>query len=637
MGKGNLVRKKIRSASFLCLCLLWQLAAAGSLCSQQPKPAVASQENVKTPSAAAEEELRKGAREQQITRILSLLKTTAYDAQNWPDATAASRFQAQTADVLWDADADIARGLLVKAWERAGTVEDPKSERSRFRNDSQRIGARREVILVARSRAPELARKWLDQMAQEAEQTKTERGAFDDRTPRSTLLLQMALQVVDEDPNAAASLLIESLQDGISFAFQQGLIRIQEKNVDLAHSVFRAALSRLRTVGMLDPNELLILHAYMFTPGRVVAANTDADPGHIKLAVGRNPSQIVAAAQLNPALAAEFLQLAANLLIRAPLPATTADPTLEARLQLSVIKTLMGPVSKHFPELAVVLKTRAQQIATDARFSTARQSAPANMPASLPGETSVKYADRRVDLLEEAAQNESYTLGRDIAFAKAALATSVEKYSRGWDLAGKIEDRTLRDNVRNWLTYRASLQSINVNNLERAYELAGKNTDPIQRPASLIVGAQRLLKAKNTTRAGQWLQEARLLIRKVEPDEDSVHVAFGISAAFGKFDKGTAFETLSEAVRQLEKVTVGSGDEDRAPSANRFSGLETPADFTYGTNGFSLRAAIDTFGPEQFEDVLGIVDRIPQPALHGMAIMTLCQKYLKASDVRPPG
>ncbi|HEX6283292.1 MAG TPA: hypothetical protein VFZ71_00395 [Pyrinomonadaceae bacterium] len=493
------------------------------------------------------------------------------------------------------------------------------------------------MLLVARKRAPELARKWLEQMAQEAEQAKSERGAFDDRTPRSTLLLQMALHIVDEDPNAAASLLIESLQDGISFGFQRVLIRIQEKNVELSHNVFRAALSRLRINGMLDPNELLILYAYLFTPGRVVAANTGADAGHIQLAVGRNRPQIVAAAQLNPTLATEFLQLAANLLINAPLPATTADPAQAARAQFSTINTLMGPISERLPELAVALQTRAQQIATDARFSTVPKSAPTNTPPSLPGETSATYADRRVDLLVEAARNESYTLGRDIAYAKAALATTVEKYSRGWDLAGKIEDRTLRDNVRNWLTYRASLHSINANNLERAYELAGKNTDPIQRPAILIVGAQRLIKAKDTTRAGPWLQEARSLISKVEPDEDSVHVILGISSAFGKFDKVTAFEVFSEAVRQLGKVTPGRRDEDRVPSVNRFSGLETPADFTYGTEGFSLRAAIEAFGPEQFEDVLGLVNRIPQPELHGMAIMTLCRKYLKATDAGPPG
>jgi len=382
---------------------------------------------------------------------------------------------------------------------------------------------------------------------------------------------------------------------------------------------------------MLDPNELLILYAYLYTPGRILAANTDGNAGHMQVAVGRNRPQIAAAAQLNPALALDFLQLAANLLISAPAPATTANPDLAARSQLTAINTLMGHVSERLPELAVALQTRAQQISTEARLNTVPQPAPPNTPASLPGETSATYAERRVDLLEEAARNENYTIGRDIAYAKAALATTVQNYARGWNIADKIEDNSLRDNVKNWLTYRTTLHFVSQNNLDKAYELAAKNNDPIQRAASLVVGAQQLIKTKDTTRANQWLLEARSLLRKVDPDETSVHVAFGMVSAFGKFDRVTAFEVLAEAVRQMGKTALGPKDEDRAPLLKRFSGFESLADFTYGTEGFSLRAAIGAFGPEQFEDVLGIVNRITPAELHGLAIIELSKKYLKAT------
>jgi hypothetical protein len=234
--------------------------------------------------------------------------------------------------------------------------------------------------------------------------------------------------------------------------------------------------------------------------------------------------------------------------------------------------------------------------------------------------------------LEEAARNENFTIGRDIAYAKAALATTVDNYPRGWKLAGKIDDGSLRENMKNWLTYRATLHFVSQNNLDKAYELAAKNNDSIQRAASLVVGAQQLIKIKNTTRANQWLLEARSLHRKVDPDENSVHVAFGIVAAFGKFDRVTAFEVLGEAVRQMEKTTLGPADEDRVPLLKRFSGFESSADFTYGTEGFSLRAAIGAFGPEQFEDVLGIVNRITPAELHGLAIIELSRKYLKATQ-----
>jgi hypothetical protein len=626
------MKSKLWSIAFIVICTVWQSAPFARSVSTPNSPPQESQKNAKSRPTSADEELQKRLREQQVTRILAVLSATADNAKTWTDAAAASKVQAQIADVIWNADGEIARGYLIKAWETTGKIETPKRERSPFRNQSPRTEARREVILVARKRAPDLTKKWLQQMADESEQDQRDHGAFDDRTPRSTLLLQMALQIVQDDPEAAASLVIDSLQDGISFGFQQVLIRIQEKNVELSQRVFRTALSRLRTAGMLDPNELLILYAYLYTPGRIVAANTDGNTGHVQLAVGRNQPQIAAAAQLNPALALDFLQLAANLLISAPLPATTANPPLAARSQLSAINTIVGPVSERLPELAVALQTRAQQISTEARANTVQQSAPANTPASLPGETSSSYAERRVDLLEDAARNENFSIGRDIAYAKAALATTVENYSRGWNLAGKIDDASLRENVKNWLTYRATLHFVSQNNLDKAYELTAKNNDPIQRAAGLVVGAQQLIKIKDTTRANHWLLEARSLLRKVDPNDTSVHVAFGIVAAYGKFDRVTAFEVLGEAVRQMAKTTIGPDDEDRAPLLKNFSGFESLADFTYGTEGFSLRAAIGAFGPEQFEDVLSIVNRITPAELHGLAIIELSSKYLKATQ-----
>lgn len=625
------MKTNLWSLVFIVICTLWQTAPAGGHVFTQHSSQVGAQKTAKPQPASADEELKKRIREQQVTRILAVLSGVANDARNWTDAAAASKVQAQIADVMWEADSDIARSYLIRAWETAGKVELPKREPSPFRNQSPRTDARREVILVARKRAPDLSKKWLQQMAQESEQDQHDRGAFDDRTPRSTLLLQMALQIVQDDPEAAAGLVIESLQDGVSFGFQQVLIRIQEKNIELSQRVFRAALSRLKTDGMLDPNELLILYAYLYTPGRTTAANTDGNAGHIQIAVGRNPPQIAAAAQLNPTLALDFLQLAANLLVNAPLPATAANPSLAARSQLSAISTIMGPISERLPELAVALRTRAQQISTEAQLNTVPQSAPANTPPSLPGETSASYAERRVDLLEEAARNENFTLGRDIAYAKAALATTPQNYARGWSLAGKIDDGSLRDNLRNWLAYRATLYFVSQNNLDKAYELAAKNDDPIQRAASLVVGAQQLIKIKDTTRANQWLLEARSLIRKGEPDESSVHVAFGIVSAFATLDKVTAFEVLSEAVRQMGKTSIGSADEDRVPQLKRFSGFDSSADFTYGTEGFSLRTAVGAFGSEQFEDVLGIVNRITPAELQGMAIIELSKKYLKST------
>jgi hypothetical protein len=425
--------------------------------------------------------------------------------------------------------------------------------------------------------------------------------------------------------------MIESLVDGVSFGIHDALVRLQEKNFELAQRVFRAALARLRSAGMLDTNELLVLYGYLYTPGRVLAARSAEEPGVIHLAVGRNKPQIAAAAQLNPALAGEFLLLAYNLLISAPMPAATANPAQATRSYLSAIHAIVGPLSERFPEQAAALRARAQQLSTDDGFTSAPRPATPAWPEPKAGESNEDYNSRRVDALEDIAVNERSSLARDIAFANAALATTVETYSRGWDLAGRVDDLTLRDNLRNWLTYRAALNSINNDNLDKAYELSLKDTDPSQQAAILAVGAQRLLKQKDNARAADWLLKARTALKKAAADDSSVHVALGLVSAYAKLDSLISFDALSDAVRLMSKTNLSARDDDRAPLSKKFSGLTMPPDFTYGTEGFSLKAAINSFGPSEFEDVLAEIRKIASPELRGQATILLCRKSLAST------
>src|SRR5687767_13271250 len=226
-------------------------------------------------------------RQQLLKRIIELLDSTAHEAKKWDDKQVAARTLAQIADLIWDHNGENAREYLKGAWSAAAKVEEPKRERSRVVNPSVRNAVRRDVLIVARKRAPEFAATWLEEMVEESKSAeKTDRGTFDDRSARSAVLLQMANQLLADNPKGAAELLIESLRDGISFNLQTALLRLQEKDVSLSESVFRAAVARLRTAGMSDPNELLTLYAYLYTPGRVFAANTSDNRNQVQLALG---------------------------------------------------------------------------------------------------------------------------------------------------------------------------------------------------------------------------------------------------------------------------------------------------------------------------------------------------------------
>ena len=568
---------------------------------------------------------------QLLRRIVDVLDATADEAKTWDDKTVAARTQAKIADLIWDANPENARDYLKAAWTTAARIEEPKQDRSTFVNPSVRNAVRRDVLLVARKRAPELAAAWLEELLEDSKSGENkERGTFDDRSARSAVLLQMANDVVAENPRAAADLLVESLRDGISFNFQTILLRIQEKNAALAESVFRAALKRLGSVGLSDPNELLVLYSYLYTPGRVYGANTSDSRNRVQLAVGGAGVSVPAARQ-NPALALEFLNLASDLLLSAPM--TPSDnPQLAARSLVSVIGVLLRVVNEQLPDKAALLRARAQQLDAEAQFSIVPAPRKSDMPEVRPGESKESFAERRVDLLEETAARGRDVLTRDIGYASAAVATTVERYERGLTLAGKIDDKNLREGVRSWLIYRAVLHLIATGDLDEAQRLNLKNDDAIPRAICYVVGAQKLANSGDKTRAGEWLREAGAIVKRSEPNESVTRIALGIVSTYGRFDTQSALEWLVFAVKLTRTAAPASLNDDQAPALKRLSGITPVVDVGSATRGFSLQSAVAALPREQFEQVLYILNDITPREARGIAVLTLCSMYLRATQ-----
>jgi hypothetical protein len=640
-GKHRASVKRCKLILLGISCLSICLAPSARLCTAQEGRDAAVQTpakpKAKNPAKKPDAEASVEEPSRLTTRIADVLRSTADGAKKWKDERAAARVQSEVADLIWEIDPINARSLLISAWDKAASASDEKRrERSAYRNDSAQTNTRREVLMVARKRAPDLAKRWLDELAEETERNKQERGVFDDRTPRSTILLEMALAIAPQDAKAAAALAADSLQDGISFGLQNVLLAIQQQEFELAEQVFRRALQRLKVAGMMDPNELLILYSYLYTPGRVQAANTSENRGTFSLAVIQNKPQVRAAAQQSPALALDFLKVAADVLINAPIPATTGDVEANARAQLSVIGTLLPEIAKQLPEQAGALRQRALQMESDARFSSTPAPRQPDRPELRPGEKIEDYAERRIDLMEENAKKESNPLRRDILFAEAAIATNAARFERGWTLAGNIQDETLRADLKNWLTYRATLHFLQAGEFDRGYQLLSKNSEQAQRAASLVVGAQRLIKAKEVTRARDWLQEAQALLKKAEMDENWTRIALGIVTSYGQFDKWGALDALNEGVKVMGRFPVEASADERVPQVKKFS-VKTVSDITFGTSGFGWRAAAGAFAPEQFENVIDVLAKIESPEARGVAIVALCRKLLKTETQARPG
>lgn len=563
------------------------------------------------------------------SRVLDVLRETADDAKSWDDAKISAQVQARIADIVWDIDPPSAETYLTRAWEKSKGVEESDEKANEYRNESLRVEASREVLLVARKRSPVLAKKWLIELTNLAEEDfqKRNNGHFDDRTARSAVLLQMAMQTTAENPEAAAALAIESLRDGISFGLQEVLTAIQEKNPELAQNVLRTALQRLQTAGIQSPNEILTLYSYVYTPGQIFAASNFANPGQSVVSVARNRPQIRAMAELNPGLALDFLRVAAEALIRLPYPADEKN----AREQTDVMNTILRRIGNAFPQQSQALQERLTAILGSTNYSPVSNSPREGVVPHRKGEKADDYRSRLIDDLVERAEKESNPLRRDILYAQAALKTNAEIFERGKSIAEKIQDKEFREQIISFVIYRKTLDEIKLNNLDNAYKILGKNSNLKQRAASLIVGANKLKEQKDTVRLNYWLSDAGKLFSKAEKsDEDWIKIGFGLTNAYTEIDKVESSKVFHQTAKLIDEETEIEISDDTAPLANGFSGIDF-INFLYDTKGFSLKSAVSSFSKEDFEDALAGLKKIKNSKTRGFGILALSEKYLKDS------
>ncbi len=568
------------------------------------------------------------AQESLNLRIIEVLHQTANEAKGWDNVKVSSQIQAQIADLIWDFDAISAKSYLIRAWDKAKQATESDEKTNQYRNSSNRIDVSQSVLLVARKREPELAEKWLKELSDLAEEDfeKRNKGLFDDRTARSAVLLQIAMQVVETDVEAAASLAIESLRDGISFGFQAVLIKIQIKNPELAVQVFRAALQRINTTGITNANEIQILYSYLYTPGIVSTTANSTSQGASTISVTRNQNPATPLAQLYPALAQEFLQSAAQAILRMPFLISETNPETAAREQYGIINTILFRLGNSSPELSNALRERLAAIRANANF--APDSPASNFTPINQGEKLEDYKERLLDELLEKAEKINNSLERDIFIAQGVLRSDAEQFEKAKSIAEKIEEKELRQQIIYFLIYRKSLDLIAKDQISDAYKLLQKNGEPRQRAAILIVGGQKLIEQKDTQQAREWLREADKLFEKNNgSDEDWINIGFGMASIYSELDNIEAVNILNKCAKLIKKDSKNY-NMDKAPLAVSFSGLNY-SDFTHGTKNFSLNSAIKAFPKENFEDVLTALGEISNPQAKGQGIIVLSLKYLK--------
>jgi hypothetical protein len=574
------------------------------------------------------------------SRARDLAASVADQALKWDDKQAAVRVLAQAADLLWRDNPERARAWLTRAWETTAELADEAADSSirRFRNTSSQSQARAAVLIVAQKYDRPLADRLLNELADESKQPQhaVRRGVFDDRTPRSEQLLNMALAVVEREPAAAADLAERSLVDGVSFQLQSLLIQLRLRDEAAANRVFDAAVNRL-AVSSTNLSEAQVLASYLFTPGRVVGSSG----GAMALAVGtQTPALANTPAESDLTRTRRFLSVMQRILLSMPVPATTAAPAQSTQEFVTLSASLGNGFRRYAPELWPPVELRLAQLMPALTPAPAEHRMPAPARERIATGQAAGADEKELNRLyaeglEETAEKEQDPIARKLAFMRAALATTPEDLERGRRLAGKIDEDELRGQVISFLAYRAALRHLERGKVDEAVKV-GVEARPIARAIILITAAQRTTAGHIDDSPAQilgrrfqaldYLADAeKVLNRDAVPA--ALHVRLGLVAALAPLDAQRAFAAFSLAITAINQDDSFDPAANSAPRIVELAG-DSPSLLPGIRSGYGFRDAVAPLAQTDFDGVVLAAAKLSAPAVRGTCMMEIARSVL---------
>jgi hypothetical protein len=547
----------------------------------------------------------------------------------------------EAADLLWD-ETPSARGWLIKAWDLIEQVDERENsgELRRIWRGSQRSSLQTRILTVTRKHDPQLAERFLQALETDKTDEKRERGVFDDRTARSEQLLRLALAAMDANPASALSLAERSLQDGISFNLQTVLLRLRQKDPNLANRLFDSTLARL----MNSPStfsENQILASYLFKPGEVLAQLPN---GNTSVAVVQTRQPAQTPAEADPDRARRFLTVVQHMMLSVPLPIEEQNPQAGEFVLLAA--SLAPPFQIYAPELWPSIQARSAQFAAKLPPQATRPSSSdaENVSEALRSGASAGEINRLlVTALEKDAERQSNPIARKLKFAEAALATEAKDFDRGKGLAGRIEnDDELRDQIVRLLSYRAAMTFLNDNNLRSAEEAALLIPSSSERALALIAVAQKLAAfnpqseeerlhvATNRQHAIELLFEADKSLKREGGSAQIAKIRLGKIAVSNLVDITQAFSDFEQAIVAINRLDKFDPTDGSAPRFGIEGFPTTNLTIPRLEFGFGFRNALEPLIKEDFDLTAATVERLSSPSVRGTCRLEIARQVLQS-------
>jgi hypothetical protein len=496
---------------------------------------------------------------QRRSLAMSLLQSLAIEARSYRDEPLRARVQARIADALWDEDKENARSLFRRAWEVAEVVEKDATQNSgnavpgrlaANRPARPRTNLRREILELAARRDPALGEQFLAKLTakDEAPRTDPATNRAEISAAEMTERLRLANGFLESDNIERALQFADPALVRATTGSIQFLSALRDKNPAAADQRFAALLSMAASDPASDANTVSLLTSYAFTPSIYLMVSPTGIPSS-------NSYLPHPAPDLAPALRRNFLQTAANILLR---PFAQLDQSSAGRAGTYFIASRLLPLFHQFaPDLAPAISAQLAALGPEASRATADAGA-SSLNRGMSGDGQHEGIDNELkDGLDRARGADA----RDRAYAFAAMRAADEGDARARDLVDKIEDRETRNGVRTFVDYNYIGTLIRKKRVDEALLLARKADLPHTLRTHFITQAAAIVANDDRGRAIELLGEALTEARRIDAGTaERAYCLVALLTQLAKLDKTRGWELLSETIKAANAVADFTGE-----------------------------------------------------------------------------
>ena len=201
------------------------------------------------------------------------------------------------------------------------------------------------------------------------------------------------------------------------------------------------------------------------------------------------------------------------------------------------------------------------------------------------------------------------------------------------DVAAKIDDPVLREQLLNWLYFDRAQQAIRDQKLEVAKKLAAKIAEFDQRAYLYLKIAEESIKStKSDADARELLEEVLAAAAKAPDTEVKARALLGVAYLYTRVDANRTIAVLSEAVKSINHIE--SPDFSNEDPGRKIQGRGFGAWAMMSTPGFSPENGFREIAKHDFDGALYLAGNFKDKALRAKTTLTLVDLCLQKTQER---